>query len=687
MDIKLEPHNQKAYEKMQEKFKTSNKTSLIHPTGTRKTNPALKWALEDPHDKVLYLVPSKAIRYQTRKTMHLFGIKTKPSNKRIKGISSKKQKNKYHSNIEIMTYAKLARLSKEEMEKMKFNKVIFDEFQFCGAPVYGRSVNELMENNPQAKYLGITATPIRYLDKGRDMVEELFDGNVASEMTLEEAIAQGILMDENYITALYGGSESLKILARKIEKCETPEKKEEAEKLYKTLQGKLDKNTRNLPEILAKYTEKKNAKGIVYCKNIQDMEEKIAQAKEIFGKMNPNIEIYTVSSREEDAKKIEKTLQEFENNNNPDTLKLVFAVNMLNLGYHIKDLDIVVMFRPTMSPSVWIQQVGRGMTVKSSETENEQKVTVFDFADNFEMIRFMGDFRERVEKEQKKRKREGKEVHSILTICDETREFREIVDKINELTTRTIISTEEKLQILEQFYNTEKEIYSDSTFNGYPIGKWQVQLRSQFKKNGVENLTQEQLTIAKKLRLLERAIDSTTDEKIQSIIEWKNKYPKLSINRGLEIAEYFHEIAQDEEEYKSLMEEYAKIQNYYRYINSRNSGGKLSEKQKNELKEAGVNYNIYGYPKNIEETSEKLQISKEKAKEIINEFGTLKNMTDFIKRIQTMSYEEIQKDDNIHKVEIIKTILKYNLLTAIDIRNSEYAENYKKLMSDLYGMI
>ena len=39
----------------------------------------------------------------------------------------------------------------------------------------------------------MSATNIRYLDNRRDMADELFDGNVASEMTLGEAIVCGIL--------------------------------------------------------------------------------------------------------------------------------------------------------------------------------------------------------------------------------------------------------------------------------------------------------------------------------------------------------------------------------------------------------------------------------------------------------------------------------------------------------------
>ena len=56
---------------------------------------------------------------------------------------------------------------------------------------------------PDAKILGLSATNIRYLDNNRDMAEELFDGHIASEMTLGEAIVRGILPAPKYVTTVY----------------------------------------------------------------------------------------------------------------------------------------------------------------------------------------------------------------------------------------------------------------------------------------------------------------------------------------------------------------------------------------------------------------------------------------------------------------------------------------------------
>ena len=56
----------------------------------------------------------------------------------------------------------------------------------------GAGVQRLLAMYSHSKVLGLSATAIRYLDNQRNMVEEIFEGNIASEMTLGEFIVRGI---------------------------------------------------------------------------------------------------------------------------------------------------------------------------------------------------------------------------------------------------------------------------------------------------------------------------------------------------------------------------------------------------------------------------------------------------------------------------------------------------------------
>lgn len=77
--------------------------------------------------------------------------------------------------------------------------VVLDEFHRAGAAQWGLGVDRLIRTFPNSRIIGLTATNIRYLDGQRDMADELFDGHIASEMSLGEAIVRGILPAPKYV--------------------------------------------------------------------------------------------------------------------------------------------------------------------------------------------------------------------------------------------------------------------------------------------------------------------------------------------------------------------------------------------------------------------------------------------------------------------------------------------------------
>lgn len=94
--------------------------------------------------------------------------------------------------------------------------MVADEFHHCGAEEWGKGVTHILDANESAKVVGFSATPIRYSDGGRNMADEMFDGNVAYSMELEEAWLRGILPIPEYIVALYNAPSELEKLAKSI---------------------------------------------------------------------------------------------------------------------------------------------------------------------------------------------------------------------------------------------------------------------------------------------------------------------------------------------------------------------------------------------------------------------------------------------------------------------------------------
>ena len=607
MSISLKPHNVETYQKVTDKLKESNKVAVIHPTGTGKMYIALKLLEENKGKKAIYVAPSNPILHDVQKNIKAEGMTMSefPKLKRI-------------------TYQKLARLTDEEIQELDADIIILDEFHHCGAPEWGKGVERLLQRNEGASVLGLSATPLRYTDGLRDMADELFENNVASEMTLEEAIESEIIPEASYVSTLYGYDKELEDMQTNIDKIKDDDKRKQAQDLLNNLREKLDENTKNLPELFSKYMQNKNGKYIVFCRNIEDMNEKMEQAQKMFGGVNSNITIRGVSSK---IKESDKVLTEFEEDSKEGTLKLLYAVDMLNEGYHIKNLDGVVMMRPTFSPTIYTQQLGRALTVG----ENKRPV-ILDLVNNFDSCKIIEDFAEKMRqyKGNEGTGRTKQDKRSRLSIFDRTKEFREIAEKITELSKRRSITLEQKIEIFEEFMQTGEELVGNTTFEGYPIGKWAIQIRNKINrmndgkdKRGKINITEEQLEKLESMGILERQFDSTIDEKIDSLVEWRRKYPKIKIipiATDKELREY----AKTDEEFNQIQEEYEKMQRYYEYVRYRKYKGKLNEEQMSRGKEGKVG-GIFGYPTKIEELAKKYGIPEKDMDYLLTKFGTLDN--------------------------------------------------------------
>ena len=78
---------------------------------------------------------------------------------------------------------------------------MLDEFHRAGAKEWGIGVQKLLSMHEDAKVLGTSATPIRYLDSLRNMADELFNNNFAVNMSLADAIREKILPLPVYVTS------------------------------------------------------------------------------------------------------------------------------------------------------------------------------------------------------------------------------------------------------------------------------------------------------------------------------------------------------------------------------------------------------------------------------------------------------------------------------------------------------
>ena len=268
MSIHLYKHNEDAYRAVETMLEEKQMAAVIHPTGTGKSMIAFKLVEQHPHKHFLWLSPSEYI-YKTQ----------------LENIDTQ------FSNIEYMSYSRLMK-HEDSIDTLHPDYIILDEFHRCGAAEWGKSVKKLLEAYPKAKRLGLSATNIRYLDNQRNMAEELFEGNIASEMTLGEAIVREILPEPKYVIAMYSYKKELEQLKKRIEGLSNPGLVSENEKLLEQLKRALEQAD-GLTEVFARQMTKPDGKYIVFCSGREHMDEMKAQAGDWFSKVDKKPHIYT----------------------------------------------------------------------------------------------------------------------------------------------------------------------------------------------------------------------------------------------------------------------------------------------------------------------------------------------------------------------------------------------------------
>lgn len=499
--IELKKYQKEAIEIVEDKFNLGlNKTCIIWPTGLGKTIVPIDLMKKYPDKKFLVIAPRHSIISQTKEYM---------------------EKNEISKDSAIFyTYSGLSKMSEELMLKLEPDYIILDEMHRAGAKEWGQGIDRLFEMYPKANSLGLTATPTRM--DGQNIAEEKFNGDIAHEITLEEAIARGLLkMPKAYINAIYSLDGEIGDIEESISKVKDEEERQKLETKLEAVKRKLQES-KGLPEIFAERMSQRNGKYIIFCKDIAHMHEMMEKANEMYRGVNENIEIYDISS-EKDNLQNAREIKHFKENKN-DSLKLLYSVDMFNEGLHIENAGII-MFRPTESCIVYLQQLGRTLGI-------EESGEVYDIVNNSRSSKDIYQFCETVKNIQQKEKIEGVKID--FTIYDEVRDIQELLEEIKQSIHIDYFSTEEKIEYLKKLKEEDKEIdlsevkSRDKTKDGKLIGWWIIGWRVAYKK---DKLTEEEIE-----KITELGIDLETQqlskaEKIEYLKKLKEEDKKIDLSQ------------------------------------------------------------------------------------------------------------------------------------------------------------
>lgn len=446
--IELYPHNQAALNHLEEALKYTRRAAVIQPTGTGKSFVALAFIERRPNNSFLYLAPSTHIFNQLK---HHAG----------------------HTDVllhtTMMTYQKLCLLHEDELGKLEPDYIILDEFHRCGADDWGSAVDHLLALYVECFLIGFTATPVRYLDKAgtRDMSEELFHGSIASYYTLQDAINDKVLPVPHYVLGDILMNERVSSLETALTQVASYGRARTAG--YSLLES-LKRNmaeAQGIDEIFKCHMPNRFAKLIVFCRNL----EHIAQCREDMHRwLGPGKKIREYVCRS-DEKAADIELNAFAGDNERNAIRLLYCVDMLNEGIHIKDVDGVVMLRPTISPIVYLQQIGRCLACSS---DGSTPPVIFDLVNNYESARVeeSGQRVFNIEFSHHPSSGKGKNTPIPFYMSGVPTQFEAILEKFDHLFTRAG-RWDFCYSILQEFYHEYGQYpHSRTCYRGIKIGRW-----------------------------------------------------------------------------------------------------------------------------------------------------------------------------------------------------------------------
>lgn len=505
MALRLFAHNAKAYRAAIAMLEKHGKAAIVHPTGTGKSFIAFKLIEDNPDAKFLWLSPSEYI------------FKTQCESVLREDPEFSLQ------NVTFATYFKLIRSAPEEITAMQADYIILDEFHRCGAEHWSQGVDAVIAANPQAKLLGLSATHIRYLDGNRDMNEILFNNCTASMMTLGEAIVRGILPAPKYVTTVFKYQQQLDALQQRVQNLRSEGTQDTNQQYLDELRRALEMAD-GLDRVFQKHMGNKNGKYILFCSSYEHVQEMQRYAKEWFAGVNADIHSYVAYSADPSTS---KAFADFKADDS-DALKLLYCINMLNEGVHVKGISGVILFRPTVSPIIYKQQIGRALTAGDSATP-----LIFDIVNNFEGLCSIDTIKEEMRLAVQLFYREGKEQEIVterFEVIEQVEDCRVLFERLENSLSNS----------WDQYFNAASVFYAEHghlrvprvyrTPGGLHLGEWVGTQRAIRAQKRYGTLTEQQIARLDSIGMVwESRSDNAWNQAIAHCEEYAKEHGNLAV--------------------------------------------------------------------------------------------------------------------------------------------------------------
>ncbi|MFK4596022.1 DUF3427 domain-containing protein [Streptomyces pristinaespiralis] len=230
-----------------------------------------------------------------------------------------------------------------------FDVVVIDEFHHGVSPTYSK----IIDHFAPLEALGLTATPERM--DGRNIQDEFFDGRIAAEMRLWEALENDLLSPFHY----FGVSDSTDMSAVAWKRGSY-----DSSALSNLFTGNEARARLVVQAVRDKVSDPGSMRALGFCVSVAHAHF----MADFFRRAGLKAVALSGETPQEERRAALAALR-------CGDLQVIFSVDLFNEGLDIPDVDTLLLLRPTSSATVFLQQLGRGLR----RSEGKAVLTVLDF--------------------------------------------------------------------------------------------------------------------------------------------------------------------------------------------------------------------------------------------------------------------------------------------------------------------
>ena len=331
---------------------------LISATGTGKTYASAFAMRELGFKRVLFLVHRVTLAKQAKKSFEK--VFDKKVTMGLVGAGSYEYEKDY-------VFATVETLNRDahlfQYQPDAFDCIILDEAHHSSNNIYTKVIDYF---NPKL-FLGMTATPDKRDDnqEGKN-IYEIFHYQIAHEIRLQQAMEDNLLCPFHY----FGVSEVISLDDKTLQATKLTD--DEFNQLTS------DERVKHVIEQSEYYGYSGDrVRGLIFCSRVKECEE-LSRKFNALGYRT--IALSGADSEEKRQKAFERlAMDEADTTEEMQPLDYIFSRDILNEGVDIVEVNQVIMLRPTQSPIVFIQQLGRGLR----KAPGKEYVVILDFIGNY----------------------------------------------------------------------------------------------------------------------------------------------------------------------------------------------------------------------------------------------------------------------------------------------------------------